>query len=121
MKRALLATAASLLLAGCATGGYDAHGNETFAFGTQTDTPAGPGKVIHYAANNRDQLASWCHDNRGFLSGDGQNCVVTIALTDKRWCVQAVARGDGADYPWMNAICNEARPSILPGLRDVLG
>ncbi len=119
MKLALTLTAA-LLLTACASGGYDSAGNETFAFDSPTQDPGKDTRVYRYFANNRGDLAAYCNDQRGYLSGDGQNCVVTIAMFDKRWCVQATVLRGPADQRWMNALCNGVRPSILPSVQDVL-
>lgn len=112
MIRTLAALTACVLLSGCAgTGVTDKFGNETQPFGTDVSKPEDG--LILYEANNRDELASWCNDNKGHLSTDGMNCVVVHGMVGAPWCTQASVHNHDSDKKWMNAICNGWRPAIF--------
>lgn len=101
----------ALSLAGCSTGGHDRVGNEAPAFDvTKGHEP--DGIVKHYAANSSSELITYCHDQHGFISGDGYSCAIYASYPmAPAWCVKAIVRGHDGDEEWMNAVCDGWNPT----------
>lgn len=111
MTRIALMLTACVALSACALGGRtDGMGNEGLPFGTDVSAPA---DLITYTAQNRPDLIVWCHDNKGYLSDDGYNCVVVHGIIAPDWCVQVSVYLATVDESWRNAVCNGWRPAIL--------
>lgn len=107
MRAALIVLVAALGLSACGT--PDKFGNEKpDPFGIPATAPTIPVKV--YPVATRAEEARFCKSTRGYLSHDGNNCVVQNVLVDPSWCVEANVVGAPVDSPWENAICNGWRP-----------
>jgi hypothetical protein len=101
----------ALSLAACSgipTGGHDIYGNETPAFGVATSRTI---PTLHYLAQTREALITYCHDQHGYISGDGYSCAKSEYRVGSDWCMQATVTHHQGDVEWMSSVCDGWKPS----------